>query len=402
MATGTHHQYHSVVRRRLWIAMILVVVATTTSVVFTSTHSFEYSSSLLLLASRRRHSSRCPYASCVYKKPSVSFGIDDDAARNLALVSKHGGRNPLYSRTFVSLAAVAENQEDEVDGNEEKTKLLGRKQGVYTRPSAAIERGSGFFVPGLEGAKVRLAVGTVLLFLAAVNHFLSVSSTTTSTSAMAGNALAEGLAVFYSLLVLVQAAIEYTKDDLSATRNAGQAAGGGSDVKKKKRAAEKASSSYQQQQWSSNIPMDEEYNDDDWKDQVEWSTQTYLSLTPATSIMLIGGSPGRVIYRFGTPNNEISNDEEEDSEQACKLALQLLSKSSSGRLSLPASHPIATALVPKNGADDGEATSTRNVILQRISTERNLAFLVSSNQLLASFTPQDLTWLGQLARACGQ
>ena len=31
-----------------------------------------------------------------------------------------------------------------------------KRKGVYSRPSAAIERGSGFFIPGLEGGRVRV------------------------------------------------------------------------------------------------------------------------------------------------------------------------------------------------------------------------------------------------------
>ncbi|KAJ8601799.1 hypothetical protein CTAYLR_006831, partial [Chrysophaeum taylorii] len=43
-------------------------------------------------------------------------------------------------------------------------------KGFYVRPSAAIERGGGFFVPGLEGPKVRIAGGTAILALLAANH----------------------------------------------------------------------------------------------------------------------------------------------------------------------------------------------------------------------------------------
>ena len=36
------------------------------------------------------------------------------------------------------------------------------KKGFYVRPSAAVERGGGFFIPGLEGYKLRLAVALLL------------------------------------------------------------------------------------------------------------------------------------------------------------------------------------------------------------------------------------------------
>ena len=40
------------------------------------------------------------------------------------------------------------------DGNEKtNTSPSARERGIYARPSAAIEKGSGFFIPGLEGKK---------------------------------------------------------------------------------------------------------------------------------------------------------------------------------------------------------------------------------------------------------
>lgn len=48
-------------------------------------------------------------------------------------------------------------------------------KGFYLRPSAAIERGGGFFVPGLEGSKLRIAGGGFLLALVCLNH-LSANS----------------------------------------------------------------------------------------------------------------------------------------------------------------------------------------------------------------------------------
>ena len=42
-------------------------------------------------------------------------------------------------------------------------------KGFYIRPSAAIERGGGFFIPGLEGAKLRIALGGGLLVLSGLS-----------------------------------------------------------------------------------------------------------------------------------------------------------------------------------------------------------------------------------------
>eukprot|EP00638_Chattonella_subsalsa_P009646 CAMPEP_0117751904 /NCGR_PEP_ID=MMETSP0947-20121206/11265_1 /TAXON_ID=44440 /ORGANISM="Chattonella subsalsa, Strain CCMP2191" /LENGTH=335 /DNA_ID=CAMNT_0005570399 /DNA_START=4 /DNA_END=1011 /DNA_ORIENTATION=+ len=44
-------------------------------------------------------------------------------------------------------------------------------KGYYVRPSAALERGGGFFVPGLEGGRLQLLVAALALVLLAVNRY---------------------------------------------------------------------------------------------------------------------------------------------------------------------------------------------------------------------------------------
>lgn len=48
-----------------------------------------------------------------------------------------------------------------------------KERGFYTRPSAAVERGGGFYVPGLEGYRWRLAVASVLSAALVLNRLLS-------------------------------------------------------------------------------------------------------------------------------------------------------------------------------------------------------------------------------------
>jgi hypothetical protein len=221
--------------------------------------------------------------------------------------------------------------------------------GVYVRPSAAIERGSGFFVPGLEGPKVRLAVGTVVVGLTLLNNVMSSDQVTV------GNKFANGLAAFYGILVLFQAAIEFVKQDReeivvgeTTTRNLVNL----------------------QQQWT--IPVEDVV----WKDKVQWAASSYLSLSPATNMVLIG--PGKIIYSLG------SSALAKDDSDACQAALNTLSQSSGGRISLPASHPAYNLV-----------NDARCVILQRIDDQ--LCWMVTSTELLAAFPKSDLLWLGQLA-----
>lgn len=58
--------------------------------------------------------------------------------------------------------------------NEEKSSSAvdsrGGRKGFYIRPSAAIEKGGGFFIPGLEGPKLRVAICATTVFLILLNR----------------------------------------------------------------------------------------------------------------------------------------------------------------------------------------------------------------------------------------
>ena len=244
-----------------------------------------------------------------------------------------------------------------------------RSNGVYSRPSGAIERGSGFFVPGLEGPKVRLAVGLVLMAATFVNHRLAAAATVTVNPA---NTFAEGLAGAYSILVLLQAAIEYTKD------MRGQIVIPEKDKKTTSSAKTPPTTSSLSQQWSMEV-------DQEWRERVEWMASLYLSLTPATHIMLVG--PGKILYWLGSTAQPSFSEVQGE---GCLAALETVSKSKGGRVSLPGTHPAVTSLSP--------GKHSRCVVLQRIDDSSQLALIITSDQLLPSFTKQDLQWLGQLAR----
>lgn len=243
---------------------------------------------------------------------------------------------------------------------DDNTKKMGKKQGVYSRPSAAIERGSGFFIPGLEGPKVRLVFGTLLLGLTAYNHAASIGQGK-------GDAFSEALTVVFSLLVLLQGAVEYRKDTLKRGVIIGQEGSGGQSSSGKVK-------SYQQL-WS--VPVD----DDTWRERVTFAASTYLSLTPASHMMLIG--PGKIIYSLG-----ISEQRKEYNTEACQAAIDTLAKSKSGRVALPPQHPAVEQLADED--------YNRCVVLQRI--DDNLCWLMTSDQLLPGFSQQDLQWLGQMAK----
>ena len=253
-----------------------------------------------------------------------------------------------------------------------KNSISNKPTGVYVRPSAAVERGSGFFFPGLEGPRVRLFVGGLLLLATGANHVLSAST----------SGFSEALSVFYSLLVLLQGAIETSKEgriETIAARSTNTSANSGA-------ATTPASSSQQlAKQWSSSS------SDPDWQGRVEWAAASFLSMTPATHMILLRQSSlsEAAFVEFWLGVTGLASFPTTDNIPAgATAALNTIQQSTGGRVALPSDHPAATGLL----ADD---VYRRCVILQRITP--TTCWVVASEDLLASFTKQDLQWLGRLA-----
>jgi Cofactor assembly of complex C subunit B, CCB2/CCB4 len=283
---------------------------------------------------------------------------------------------------------------------ESDTPKSSKAKGVYVRPSGAIERGSGFFVPGLEGPRVRVLFGGVLLGLTALNHVLvptGVAAATTPTSAttVSSFSLEEQIAIFYSVLVLFQAAIEFRKEELiveGASRGGGidsvNSANRGSSISHISSTGNNNKSFLQKdltQKWNQADQLAESE-----KDKIQWAAASFLSVTPATQMLLL--SKDSIVYQLGSDESSNTSDSamslEASIQQGVRAALEQLSRSKGGRIALPGSHPAVAAL---------GLQSARTVVLQRIS-EDSCWVMSSSDQLLASFASADLKWLGQLAR----
>jgi hypothetical protein len=300
------------------------------------------------------------------------------------------------SRTKLTLRASNDNKSDQ------KKK---KAQGVYVRPSGAIEKGSGFFVPGLEGPKVRLLIGLVLLGATAVNHFVlgDVGSFGSKPKLSGGDeflSFSETTAIFYSVLLLFQSAIEYAKETLpeeSKSRN------GSASAKKKSALAD--NTEVLEQKWST--PSSDDANESSYRSEVQWAAASYLSMTPTTQIMLLasdGANEGSVQYRLGSGDKSDSGASSDTTGSGVSAALDELSKSKGGRIALPLTHPAVKALLGEHrsdtgtsadGDDESSSSKLRTVILQRITDDS--CWMVSSDQLLAGYTAGDLKWLGKLA-----
>jgi len=269
-------------------------------------------------------------------------------------------------------------------------KKKSSSSGVYSRPSAAIERGSGFFVPGLEGSRVRILFGILVLILAFVNH-VTAPLTELNTS---GQSVSEAVAAFYGVLLLVQAFSEVGKErgfgvDLSSSSSSteekkegvssgssGVATGGGGVVQ------QKASSQL------SNI-----LTNDTGIDAIKWVAASYVALTPATHVLLIGEED--VYYSLGPDLTTTQNHPKKEEQQGIAAAIRDVYNSQGGRISIPSDHPASVSLVPEE--------FRRCVLLQRIETmeKKKYCLLIGSNQLLQAFTKNDLRWLGRLSLYVG-
>jgi hypothetical protein len=105
------------------------------------------------------------------------------------------------------------HQQQQQQQQQQKKENLGS---YYKRPSAAIERGGGFFVPGLEGYRLRLAMGGVAAVLLVLNRFPGY---TVDPSQLRS----EGIAAVASFLLIGQAAVDMLRMQISADRELQQA-----------------------------------------------------------------------------------------------------------------------------------------------------------------------------------
>jgi hypothetical protein len=278
---------------------------------------------------------------------------------------------------------------------------LGRKHGVYTRPSAAIERGSGFFVPGLEGPKVRVVFGIVLLGFVALNKYVSLYSNhnSISSSSFWTFSISEIVTLLFSVLVLLQGAIEYQKENYQRVTPSASSLSTST--------ATTTTITTYQQVWHVPILASSSFSNEIWKDKVEWAATTYLTITPATAMLLMNGRSGTVLFSLIQPSTDriqsIWNDQ--TTTAAVRAAWNTIASSaSSGRVSLPLTHPAASLF------DKNTTPTIRTILLQRISepeddtaesmssSSSSLFWWIASDQLLPAFTPRDLQWLGQLAQ----
>ena len=253
------------------------------------------------------------------------------------------------------------------NNNDGGTSKSARERGIYSRPSAAIERGSGFFIPGLEGPRIRLLFGITVLISDAINHFLAESQ-----PGDVGQIIAESTAAFYGALLLLQGLIE--SGGVRKTQEIDTSVGEGNvmDIRFPRKSIE--------------IFADELKSTERVFSAVQKVAQTIINFTPTRYILLANDDAG-VLYSLSTSNDTAETISSKEQRELIELALDAVSKSRGGRVALPSDHPVSKLLSP---------STKRCILVQKLNFQRGGCLIMGSDTLLPSFTKNDLRWIGQL------
>ncbi len=269
------------------------------------------------------------------------------------------------------------------------TSKSARERGIYARPSAAIERGSGFFIPGLEGPRIRILFGITVLIADWANHTFAESQVGDY-----GQIIAEVLAAFYGALLLLQGLIESGVGEIGSRGNNSnnlviEGNGDGVDNNDIDNTMKGTIS-------SSGISPIIRGNESALK-SMQRLARTIVNLTPATHFILANEEDG-VLYRYGIwvdDDNKSGDTNTEEDRSIIKLALDAAGSSRAGRVALPSDHP-ASKLLP--------TSASRCILVQSIDIDGygsdnggKSCLIIGSDKLLPAYTKNDLRWIGQIA-----
>ncbi|KAL3800797.1 hypothetical protein HJC23_001634 [Cyclotella cryptica] len=264
------------------------------------------------------------------------------------------------------LSATLDSKTEKSDS----TSKSARERGIYSRPSAAIERGSGFFIPGLEGSRIRLIFGLTVVIADVANHVLAESQ-----PGDVGQLIAESLAAFYGALLLLQGIIEMgVERGLSREVDTSMNSGDGLSNTKVSRGVDVS---------------DVFASNERGVKSMQRVADTIINFTPATFVKLVDNDLG-LLYSLSTSIDDSPTIAVNEENRLVNLALDAVSQSRGGRVALPSEHPVSKLL---------PASATRCILIQKVnSSEKGAAcLLLGSDRLLPSFTKNDLRWIGQLA-----
>ena len=247
------------------------------------------------------------------------------------------------------------------------------KPGFYARPSAAVERGGGFYVPGLEGSKLRLAAATVLSVGLVLNRLASPAEAASS------QLVSEALGTLGLLLLFAQVAAQSQQER--------------EQEQTELRAALAARIKEERVLSPLLLPA--------VADRAKWAAETLLRLTPALGVVWVGAGPTlddvtsggsspdgdvpAVLLRFG----RFPDQKPDDRPSAAQNLLSLLGDEEASELQLD------TAAAPPERAPEPLPRNSASVLLHRcgtsgvlaIASERPDAFTAKHRQRLSLVAP---------------
>ena len=86
----------------------------------------------------------------------------------------------------------------------------GERKGYYIRPASAFERGGGFFIPGLEGWRLRFAISSIILLLLAAERSIVIEGDTQQL-------LSEAIAATAAISLIIRTALETARKDFQVS-----------------------------------------------------------------------------------------------------------------------------------------------------------------------------------------
>lgn len=303
------------------------------------------------------------------------------------------------SSTISGLQLSSSNKSAEQTKKQTETK--NSTKGVYVRPSAAIERGSGFYVPGLEGSRVRLLFGAAVLILNYINFHLLASNEVRDGSSFQ---VSETLANVYGLLLILQGSVETAKEMGLGMSDASRNFSNPNVAPSIDQTTENISSSgIGSSRGLTQVISSMLQNDNEIIEAMRWVATSFIAITSATHVLILEGNESAsgekdasILYSVSSSNGNLSS-EEQSTEQVrvgVQSAIDTVYQSKGGRVSIPSTHPSSVSLLPPE--------NRRCVLLQKITTpntsQRRVCLLIGSDQLLQSYTKNDLKWLGALAK----
>jgi hypothetical protein len=345
-------------------------------------------------------------------------------------------RSDNHSIVTTTCRSSKNNNDDDISSSKQRasssSSASARERGIYARPSGAIERGSGFFIPGLEGYKIRLLFGLVVLIVDALTAFTTTSSnglptiltitTTTYGVEDVGMIVSEALAAFYGLLLLLQGSIELAIETRGINiMDVGIVVESNDNDNNDDNNVDRNVNLFgieNNNNDSTNHYVDESSSESSSFDvAIQKMARAIIAFTPATDIQLVSEDLA-VFYSFGSSSSSSVNDErqqgdgggdenEEERKRLITLALDtILTNSRGGKfIALPSDHPssklipniLARRCVLVQKMDDYHHPSLLPPLGVGESSGSRTCLIIGSDKLLQSYTKNDLRWIGQLA-----